>query len=87
MQPPPHTAPPLPNVPFSSEKKEDPLGTNPPWHILPPLRLDKTAQLAEQYPQAGNRIRDSSHSSCYGSCVKTKLYIDYICAESGGGEA
>jgi hypothetical protein len=37
------------------------------------------AQVGEQDPQAGNRVRDSPYSSCWETCMKTKLHICYIC--------
>jgi hypothetical protein len=33
----------------------------------------------EQDPHAGNRIRVSPCSSCWGTCMKIKLHICYIC--------
>ena len=44
-----------------------------------PLNLPKAAQLRERDLQAGSSFRESSHSSCWGTHVKTKLHICYIC--------
>jgi hypothetical protein len=43
-------------------------------------RPDKVAQLGEGDSQAGKRLMGSSCSRCWGTCIKTKLYICYICA-------
>jgi hypothetical protein len=52
-------------------------------HLLP-LRPDKAAQRGEQIPQIPNSFRDSPCcSSCWGSHMKTELYICYICAGLG----
>ena len=42
------------------------------------MRPDKVAQLGEQDPQAGNRVRGSPWSRGWGTPMKTKLYICYI---------
>jgi len=88
---PPHTVP-QSLLPFSSEKVEDPLGILPPWHNKSlqdwsyplPLRPDKAGQLGEYISHIDNSFRDSSCSSCWGTHMKTKLHICYICAGGGG---
>jgi hypothetical protein len=49
-------------------------------HILSHLRSDMAAQLGEQHPQRSNSFRDSPCSSCWGTHMKTKLYIWCTCA-------
>lgn len=42
-----------------------------------PLRPDKAAQLGEHIPQTGCSFTDRSHSSCWGTHLKTKLLHMY----------
>ena len=78
-QPLPHAS-----IPFSKEKGEEPLGTNPCWHATSlqdqvhslPLRPDKAVGLEEQDEQTSNRERDSLCSSCWGTHTKTNCTSD-----------
>jgi hypothetical protein len=49
-------------------------------HIYSHWEKRQPAQLGEQDPQAGNRFRGSQSSNCWGTYMKTKVHICYICA-------
>jgi hypothetical protein len=102
--PPPPSDSPSPYLHFRSPLRRwrASLSTHAPWYIkslqdkahASPLRPGKAAKLGEQDPQAGSRVKDSPSFSCWGICMKTKLYIcinvrvglgsDHVCSLVGG---
>ena len=59
------------SFPFLEERRGEPMGTSPPWHIKSHwdwnhsllLRIDKAVLIGETDPKSGSRFRDNSNCS------------------------